>query len=396
MSLLPVAEAQARLLALADPVAVETASLADAAGRWAASDIPANRTQPFADLSAMDGYAVRFADLPGPLSVVMESSAGGVMPPPLAPGEAARIFTGAPLPVGADVILVQEDAHRTGNSVIMRGDGAGRAGRHIRPRGSDFTAGNTIIAAGDALTPAAIALAAAARHAVLPVRRHVRIALISTGNELVAPGADASPEALPASNAPMLAALLGNAATEIRDLGIAPDDLDAIRARIATAVEAGADIIITTGGASVGDHDLTRPAFEAAGAQLDFWKVAMRPGKPIMAGRLGNAIVLGLPGNPVSAFVTALLFARPLVARLGGARDALPTPRTAILAAPLPANGSRAQYLRGAHSGGGVIALASQDSAGLSALAQATLLIVRPANAPPATPGDPVEIIDIA
>lgn len=393
-ALLPVAEAQARLIALARPLPLETVRLSAAAGRWAAAPLSALRTQPFADLSAMDGYALRFADLPGPLEVIAESAAGSALPPPLPPGTAMRIFTGAPMPDGADTILVQEDAERDGALVRLRGEGPGRAGKHVRRKGYDFSVGDVVIRAGLPFTPARIALAAAAGHGSLPVRRRTRIALISTGNELVPPGSDAPPHCLPASNTPMLETLLGGPAAEIVDLGIAPDRQDAILERIAAAGDC--DIIITTGGASVGDHDLVKPAFEAAGARLDFWKVAMRPGKPIMAGTLDGRIILGLPGNPVSAFVTASLFAIPLVAALGGASTPVRPSRIARLAAPVPANGIRAQYLRGNQTPDGVAALDEQDSAALTALADATLLIVRPASAPAAEAGSPTEIIDIA
>lgn len=392
--LLAVDEAQARLIALAAPLPVEQAALVAARGRWISAPVAALRTQPFADLSAMDGYAVRFADLPGPLAVVAESAAGGVPPAPIAQGQAMRIFTGAPLPEGADTILVQEDATRDGDMVRMTGEGPGRTGRHVRRRGNDFASGDVLIDAGTLVTPARIALAASAGHATLPVRRPVRIALLSTGNELVEPGTPAPDHCLPASNGPMLAALLGSEAAEILDLGIAPDRLDAIVERIDAARDA--DIIISTGGASVGDHDLVKPAFEAAGADLDFWRVAMRPGKPIMAGRLGDSLVLGLPGNPVSAFVTAVLFARPLIAALGGAASALPRFHRATLATALGPNGGRAQYLRGVRVANGVQALDEQDSAALGALADATLLIARPAGAPPAAPGDMVDVLDIA
>lgn len=392
--LLGVAEAQARLLALAEPLPVETVPLIEAAGRWLAEDVLARRTQPFADLSAMDGYAIRFDELPGPWQVIGESAAGTASPPPLTPGRAMRIFTGAPLPEGADTILVQEDAARDGDRLMLAGDGPGTKGKHVRRRGHDFSEGDRLLTQGELLTPARIALAASGNHATLPVRRKARIAIISTGDELTPPGAAEAPHQLPSSNAPMLAALLGRCTAEVIDLGIAPDRLEAISALIDSARDA--DIIITSGGASVGAHDLVKPALEAAGATLDFWKVALRPGKPLMAGRLGSAIVLGLPGNPVSAFVTATLFARPLVARLGGAAQPIAHPGKAVLAQALPANGNRAQYLRGRWQGGQAVPLADQDSAGLSALAEATLLIVRPAGAPPASPGEMVDTLDIA
>ena len=393
-TLLPVAEAQARLIALARPLPTETVPLVEANGRWTAKTIFAGRTQPFADLSAMDGYAIRFAEAPGPWTVVAESKAGSTLPAPIAPGEACRIFTGAPMPPGADVVLIQEDAARDGNRLVMIGDGPGRAGKHIRERGMDFLEGDLLIATGEHMTPAHVALAAAGGRGSITVRRPARVALISTGDELIAPGIAGQPHQLPSSNAPMLATLLGGPGAIVTELGIAPDRLDAIRDMIERARDA--DLIITTGGASVGDHDLVKPALEACGATLDFWKVAMRPGKPLMAGTLGNSIVLGLPGNPLSAFVTASLFARPLIAALGGATRPFAPIRRAQLAEGLAANGDREHYVRGMWREDGIVALDGQDSAMLTNLTRADLFIVRRAKAPPARAGDIVEIIDIA
>lgn len=393
-ALLPVSEAQARLIALARPLPIETVPLIEAAGRWNAEAIFARRTQPFADLSAMDGYAIRFDEAPGPWTVVAESRAGSTLPGPIGPGEACRIFTGAPMPPGADTVLIQEDAARDGDRLLMSGDGPGRAGKHIRERGMDFSDGDLLIEAGTLIGPAHLGLAAVGGHGALSVRRPARVALISTGDELIRPGAAGQPHQLPSSNAPMLAALLGGPGAIVADLGIAPDRLDAIVEMIARAADA--DIIITSGGASVGDHDLVKPALEACGAAIDFWKVAMRPGKPLMAGTLGNAIVLGLPGNPLSAFVTASLFARPLIAALGGAAKPFAPVRRAQLAEALGANGDREHYLRGIWREGGVAAVDGQDSAMLTNLTRADLFIVRPAHAPASRAGDIVDIIDIA
>jgi molybdopterin molybdotransferase len=393
MSLLPVAAAQARILALADALPVEEVPLAAAAGRWAAADVMAARTQPTADLSAMDGYAIRFADLPGPWRIIGEAAAGTRLDRPIAPGEAARIFTGAPLPDGADTVLVQEEAGREGDVLRLNGEGPPHQGAHVRPRGHDFAAGDVVLPAGARLSPPAIALAAIAGHGRLTVRRRARVALLSTGDELVPPGAPTPGVMLPASNAPMLAALLSDLPADMIDLGIVRDDRDALEAAFRAA---DADILVTTGGASVGDHDLVRPTLEAAGATLDFWRIAMKPGKPLMAGRLGEMVVVGLPGNPVSAFVTASLFVRPLIAAMAGAASPLPVPLTARLMAPLPPTGERAEYLRGVWQDGGVAPVVTQDSAALSALAAATLLIVRPPRAPAAKAGDAAEILPIA
>ncbi|SNS94614.1 molybdopterin molybdochelatase [Sphingomonas laterariae] len=393
--LIPLSEAQARLLALGVPLPEENAALADALGRWAARDIKAIRTQPAADLSAMDGYAIRFAEMPGPWRVVGESAAGSGSAPALAPHEAVRIFTGAPVPAGADAILVQEEAAREGDRLVLAGGGPPRVGAHIRRAGGDFTTGDTLIPAAARITPARIALAATGGHGALPVRRRPRIALLSTGDELVPAGAATPGVCLPSSNAPMLAAMIaGETPAIVEDRGIVPDDLAATTAAIAAT--AGVDILVTTGGASVGDRDFVRPALEAAGAAIDFWRVALKPGKPIMAGRIGDTIVLGLPGNPVSAFVTARLFLLPLIRHLGGAGTPFDRARPMRLAAPLPATGKRAEYLRGQRVGARIRPVGSQDSAALAALATSEALIVRPPHAPPAQPGDVVMILPIA
>lgn len=393
MSLLPVAEAQARLFALAEPVAVETVPLVEAAGRWAAEDVIALRSQPSADLSAMDGYAIRFADLPGPWRVIGESAAGKGFPGSIGAGEAVRIFTGAPLADGADTVLIQEEATRDGIQLTLSGEGPAARGQHVRRAGSDFALDDRLIAAGDRLTPARIGLAAIGGHGALAVRRRLKVALISTGDELVPPGAPITGTQLPSSNAVTLGALLGDLPVDIIEGGIVPDRLDALAAAFDAARHA--DVIVTTGGASVGDHDLVRPALEAAGATLDFWKIAMKPGKPLMAGRLGAAVALGLPGNPVSAFATAVLFLRPLIARLGGSGAPLPTVHTATLETALPETGGRAEFLRGIWASGRVRPAASQDSAALVALASANVLILRPPHAPAAPAGEIVEILPI-
>lgn len=388
--LLPVAAAQQRLFALAPALAAETASLNLAAGRWAAAPVTASRTQPEQPLSAMDGYAIRFADLPGPWDVIGESAAGRPFAGTTGAHQAVRIFTGAALPEGADTVLVQEEARREGHRLHLDGEGPLRMASNVRAAGLDFTAGETLIAPGERLTPARIALAAVAGHATLPVHRRARIAIAATGDELRAPGTSLAPGQLPESNGAMLAAMLAGLPVEIVDLGILPDRLDALTAAFARV---SADILVTTGGASVGDHDLVRPALLAVGAQIDFWKVAVRPGKPMMAGTLGETVVLGLPGNPVSAFVTSQLFLLPLIAQMSGAAEPLPVSRAATLAEPLPANGPRADYLRAAHRGERVVAAAIQDSSMLRTLARADCLIVRAPHAPPAQTGDSVEIL---
>jgi len=392
--LLPVADAQTRLFAMAPRVASERVPLAAAAGRWTTEPVIALRAQPGADLSSMDGYAIRFDDLPGPWRVIGESAAGRAFGGATERGEAVRIFTGAAMPAGADSVLVQEEADRAGDTLALAGEGPPRRGASVRPKGLDFDRGAVLIGAGTRLTPAAIALAATGGHGALTVNRRLRIVILATGDELIAPGtASDDPLALPEGNSAMLAALLTDLPVDVTAAGIVPDSLDAL----ATAFSgANADIIVTTGGASVGDHDLVRPALEAAGGTVDFWRIAIRPGKPMLAGRLGDTIMMGLPGNPVSAFVTATLFLRPLIAAMAGAADPLPRTLRAELAAPLPANDHRQDYLRGTLADGRVSAADMQDSSMLATLARATCLIVRPPHAPPAAIGDTVDILPLA
>ncbi|PXA85085.1 molybdopterin molybdenumtransferase MoeA [Nostoc sp. 3335mG] len=394
MSLLPVPQAQARLLALASPLPIETVPLVDAVGRWAAADVRARRDQPACDLSAMDGYAIRYAERPGPWTVVGESAAGAGYDRPLGVYEAARIFTGAPVPEGADCVLVQEEAARDGDRLFMSGEGPRRIGGNIRPKAMDFAREALLIAAGTRIDARHVALAGIGGYGTIAVRRRPRIALISTGDELVPLGAPTPGAKLPASNAAMLAALLAGRPADVRDHGVVPDDLDRITQAFRDAA-AQADIIVTTGGVSVGDRDLVRPALEQAGAALDFWRVAMRPGKPLLAGTLGGAVVLGLPGNPVSSYVTACLFLLPLIAQMGGAADPLPATRTVTLGAALPANGERQDYLRARIEEGRAFAPDGQDSAALVALAAADGLIVRPPHVPAAKIGDSAEMLDL-
>ncbi|MDR6115469.1 MULTISPECIES: gephyrin-like molybdotransferase Glp [unclassified Sphingomonas] len=390
--LLPVAEAQQRLLALAPDRPVIELALRDAAGRWAARDVLAQRTQPSRDLSAMDGYAIRFDDMPGPWTVIGESAAGRPFPEKVEAGQSTRIFTGAALPPGTDTVLVQEEAGREDRTLTLTGEGPAHRGRNVRRRGLDFSQGDRLIAAGQRLTPARIAVAATGGHGTLPVRPRVRIAIAATGDELVPPG-QGDADALPESNGVMLAALLADLPVEIIDLGILPDNLERLRDAFAGVA---ADLLVTTGGASVGDHDLVQPALKAAGGSIDFWRIALRPGKPMMAGRLNDMVVLGLPGNPVSAFVTAILFVKPLVAHMAGAGDPFPSAIPAILGEDLPANGPRIDYLRAAMIDGRIHAAAIQDSSMLLTLARSTCLVIRPPHAPPARAGDSAEILMLA
>jgi molybdopterin molybdotransferase len=391
--LITVAEAQARLIAMARPISAEPLPLARAAGRWTADDITARRTQPVTDLSAMDGYAIRYADLPGPFALVGESAAGHPFGGSVGPGQTARIFTGAAVPDGADTVMVQEEVLAEGTRITLIGEGPRKLGGNIRRKGLDFTSGDLLIPRGERLTPARIALAASAGHGALPVNRRLRVAIVATGDELVPPGAPTPGAQLPEANGVMLAALLADLPVDIVDIGIIPDDTAAL-----TSAFAGidADLIVTTGGASVGDHDLVRPALQAAGGILDFWRIAVRPGRPMMAGTLGKALLVGLPGNPVAVFVTAQLFVRPLIAAMCGAVDPLPQLLQARLAEPLSANDGRQDYLRAQVRDGQVSIAAVQDSSMLLTLSRANCLVVRAPHAPPAQIGDVVDILPIA
>lgn len=374
-SLLDFDTALARLLTLADALPAEIVPIHEADGRHLAADIAARLTQPPADVSAMDGYALRFAELPGPFRVVRESAAGHPLGRALAPGEAARIFTGAHVPEGADTVAVQEDAVLADGIVSFPAEGPPGIGAHVRPRGQDFRAGATLAQAGDRLTPALLGLLAAGGHGDVQVHRRPRAALISTGDELVMPGVVPGPGQIVGSNGLMIAALLRRAGAEVTDFGIVPDHPDALATAIGAA--AGADLLVTIGGASVGDHDLVKPALEAAGAAIDFWKVAIRPGKPLLAGQLGRALVVGLPGNPVSAFVCARLFLFPLLRRLAGDPAPLDTPGSATIARPLPANGPRRHFLRARLENGVANPFGEQDSSLFNVLAAANALVVR-------------------
>lgn len=380
-------EALDRILRLLDPVETVVLPLLEAAGRWTVEPVIARRTQPGRDLSAMDGYAV--AHGPAPWRVIGESAAGRPFDGRVSDGEAVRIFTGAVIPDGSNTVIIQENIERIEDII----SGKSEPNQHVRKAGSDFALGDALIEKGAYLNAARIALAAMGDHAELPVRRRVRVALISTGDELVPPGEAGEIDRLPASNAPMLMSLLQNLPCDITDLGIVPDDL----ATLSKTYEKHADfdVMVSTGGASVGDHDLVRPALIAAGATLDFWKVAMRPGKPLMAGKLGETIVLGLPGNPVSAFVTATLFLKPLIAHLSGAEDPRPQSITARLGTGLPAVGERTDYVRARWKNGQIEPLGG-DSGMIFPLASADALIIRPAGSPPAAAGDDVSVIPIA
>jgi len=401
---MPVEEALARVLAsVADPIGEERVPLAEAFGRTLARAVVARRSQPPFANSAMDGYALRAADTagaPARLTVVGEAAAGRPFAGRLEPGQAARIFTGAPLPEGADSVAMQEIVQRAGDFATVAAPIA--PGDHVRPRGGDFVEGEVLLPAGRRLTARDVALAAAADHPTLTVRRKPRVAILSSGDELAAPGDVRGPAQIVASNAFAIAGVVLAAGGEPLDLGAAPDDPAALADRLAEARRAEADVLTTSGGASVGDHDLIRKALADAGMSLDFWRIAMRPGKPLIHGRLGAMSVLGLPGNPTSATVCAVLFLRPLVrALLGDSAAGADPSEPARLAAPVPANQERAAYLRATLATGAdgetmATPIADQDSSLAKALARADALLVRAIDAPPAAAGETCRIIRLA
>lgn len=385
--LIPLAEAQERLFALARPRPVVSVPLMQAIGHALAEPLIAKRCQPAADLSAMDGYAIRWANMPGPWRVAGESAAGRPFAGSVSSGEAIRISTGAMVPDGADTVLVQEDCARKSDMLTLTGDGpAGRAS-HIRKAGHDFALGAILADAGTPVDARLIALAAMAGHGELVARAKVRVAILSTGDELAQPGAPLPSAAhIPASNGVMLHAMLAGLPVDAHTPPLVPDSLDAIGAVLAAS--STADIIVTTGGASVGDHDLVQPALLQQGGSVDFWRIAMRPGKPVMVGTLGDSIVLGLPGNPVSAYVTALLLLLPLVRTMAGYSSTLPVVQHAHAGAPFPANGNRQDYMRAQLIDGALVPVSSQDSGALSGLLAADALVIRAPLCDPAQPGD--------
>lgn len=372
-------EAQAQLLALAAPLPSISMPLVEAVGHYLAEHVFARRTQPAADLSAMDGYAIRFGDMPGPWRIIGESAAGAPFGGVLGTGETVRIFTGAHVPASADCVLVQEEATREDDMLTLSGEGPPGVGAHIRRAGGDFSVGDCLLESGDFLNPGRIAAAAMAGYGALAVGGRPKVTILASGSELVAPGAACSIAQIPSSNSVMLSAMLAHFPCNVADGGIIADDLLALETALRSAVE-GADIIVTSGGASVGDHDLVQTALRNVGAEIDFWKVAMRPGKPVMAGRIGSAIVLGLPGNPSSAYVTAFLFLLPLVRHLAGCKTPLPEFRAGILKEALPAGGARTDYLRALVQNDVISVFSKQDSGMLAPLSQANALLINPAN----------------
>ncbi len=395
--MIPVAEALRRLTDGLSPVGIEEVGVAAALGRVLAEDVAARVTQPPWPVSAMDGYAVRASDVatvPATLNVIGAVPAGASFEGALGKGEAVRIFTGAPLPRGADAIVIQEDTEAKGSAVLVRESAA--AGRYVRPAGLDFRAGEVGLKAGRVLGARDIGFAAAMNVPWLRVRRRPRIAILATGDEVVRPGDPVGPNQIVSSSAFALAALVEGLGGTPLSLGIAADTIESLVERAAGA--AGADLLVTTGGASVGDHDLVQQALAQKGLSVDFWQIAMRPGKPLMWGRMATAPVLGLPGNPVSTLVCGLVFLKPALDRLLGL-EATPSPaRKARLTRALPANDRRQDYLRStlAHGQDGellVTPFEKQDSSMLSLMVRADCLVVRPPLDPPLPEGAPVEIL---
>ncbi len=385
---LPLDEAQRRLLDSVEPLAVERVAVERSLGRYAAENLVAVRTQPAADLSAMDGYAMPEGAWAGTWRVVGESAAGRPFGGALAAGEAVRISTGALMPAGASVVLLQEDAERDGDRLALNGKGE-PSSRHVRRAGFDFRSGDILLSTGTGIGPAQLALAIAGGHSRVAVHVLPRVVVIDSGDELAIDPATCAEHQIPASNGGMLAAMAAPYANDIRRRGPVPDKFDAVLSALDDAADA--DVIVTSGGASVGDHDLIRPALEAWGATIQFWRVAMKPGKPILVARRGKQWILGLPGNPVSSYVTAFLFLLPLLRKLGGAGHPLPATVQLALGEDMPAVGERLEFVRARHSGGVITPVGQQDSSALRALATSNALIRREIGSPAARKNEPVD-----
>jgi len=394
--MISVAEARQRIVAAFAPLPAELVALDNALGRVLAEDVAARLTQPPAAVSAMDGYAVRAADvqtIPATLRQIGAVPAGASFEGAVGPGQCVRIFTGAPLPQGADAIVIQEDTSAAGDNITVRESAP--AGRYVRAAGLDFKQGDVRLKAGSVLKVRDIGLAAAMNYPWLKVRRKPRVAILATGDEVVLPGDPLGPSQIVSSNGPALCAFVAACGGEPISLGIVRDTKDALQ-RAAEGAR-GADLLVTTGGASVGDHDLVRSALGERGLVLDFWQIAMRPGKPLIFGKIGETPLLGMPGNPVSSLVCSLIFLKPALERmLGLPADSSRT--IARLGRDLPANDRREDYLRSAlvsDKTGQLVATPfdKQDSSMLSLMAGADCLVIRPPNAPPVKAGEQVEIV---
>lgn len=395
--MISVAEARQRILDSLSPLAPEQVSVTDALGRVLAKSVAARRTQPPKAVSAMDGYAVRAADIPTApttLTVVGTIAAGAYLEDGIGPGQAARIFTGAPLPPGADSIVIQEDTTRDGDQVTVTE--APRPGQFVRAAGLDFREGDVLLDAGKRLGVRDVALAAGMNHPWLLVHRRPRVAILATGDEIVMPGEPIGPNQIVSSNSIALAGAIRCFGGDPILLGVAPDERGALRA-MAEGAE-GADILVTSGGASVGDHDLVQSVLGEVGLEVDFWKIAMRPGKPLIYGRIGRTAMLGLPGNPVSTLVCSLLFLGPAIAKLSGLANPVPAAQHAVLGCDLPENDGREDYLRATLETGPdgtpvATPFSKQDSSMLATLQRAQCLVIRPVRAPAAKAGERVAIL---
>jgi molybdopterin molybdotransferase len=396
---MPVADALSAVLSGAEPLPEEMVTLDGAHHRVLARDVAAQRTQPPQAMSAMDGYALRAADAghaAARLRVIGEVAAGKPFERAIGAGEAVRIFTGGVIPQGADAVVIQEDTLAEGNGITITE--AAVAGRHIRPAGVDFREGDILLAAGSRLSDRDLSLAAGMNYPRLPVRRRPRVAMLATGDELVMPGETPGPGQIVYSNGYALRALARDEGAEVSDLGIAADTVAATTEGIRSARDLGADILITTGGASVGDHDLVKQSLEAEGVTMAFWRIAMRPGKPMMHGRLGTMRVIGLPGNPVSSYVCGFLFMVPLIRKLSGRSMVHHRVESARLGRDVLANDLREDYLRArleVSPDGSLVAtpVDHQDSSLLGNLSAARALVIRAPFAPTARGGTPCDIL---
>lgn len=398
--LLPVAEAQQRILDAVSPLPAEQISLAEGLGRVLARNVASRRDQPPMAMSAMDGYAVRAVDvatLPATLKVVGYAPAGHAFDGSVGAGEAVRIFTGAPVPEGADTIVIQENTEQS-DEVVRVIDGPAPVGRYIRPAGLDFATGDVLLPSGKVLTARDVGLSAAMNVPWLNVHRKPRISILATGDEIVMPGDPIGRDQIVSSNALSLAAFITVQGGTPLDLGIAPDEEDGLRALAAGA--RGSDILVTTGGASVGDHDLVQSVLGDIGLEVDFWRIAMRPGKPLMFGRIDGTYLIGLPGNPVSSLVCAIIFLTPAIRKMLGMDNLLPETGTARLGTDLPENDEREDYLRASLSRddkGDIVATpyGKQDSSMFATIARADALVIRKPFASALKAGSAVEFIDL-
>jgi len=397
MSLLPVADAIAAIVQRVPAPVAETVPLTAAAGRVLLEPVIAAHNQPPFDASSMDGYAVRAADIvPGHrLTIIGVSQAGVGFAGSVGAGECVRIFTGAPVPNGADAVIMQEEASAADGLVTF--SAAAAPGKNIRVQGNDFRAGQTLLAAGARLGPMQLIVAAAANAAELVVARRPRIALLATGDELVAPGTALAADQIVASNSYGLAPLLAPYAETVTDFGIARDDRAALRSKLEAIFAGEPDIVITTGGASVGDHDIVQELLLEFGVTLDFWRINMRPGKPLMFGTRGKTLIFGLPGNPVSAMVTATVFIKPALRRWLGVAE--PANWHLPLAEPTPPNTARRHFMRAqvlqTPTGPQLLPIALTESGQTSSLAQAEMLIVQPEFDPGQPSGTIVEALPV-